>query len=91
MVPMEMITNIDKTQNPFERRYSIGKIHAQTAGAGGPQAAKAEAVVLGIKNMDEIKNEIAIRAKKSKISKKTRTEEEILTEILKVLKEILKK
>lgn len=91
IVPMEMITNIDKTQNPFERRYGIGKIHAQTAGAGGPQAAKAEAVVLGIKNMDEIKNEIAIRAKKSKVSKKTRTEEEILTEILKVLKEILKK
>jgi len=90
-VPMEMITNIDRTQNPFERRYDIGKIHVQTAGAGGPQATKAEAVFLGIKNMDEIKNEITIRAKKLKILNKTKTNEEILTEILKVLKEILKK
>jgi len=32
-VPLEMITNIDRTQNPLERIYSIGKIYVQTAEA----------------------------------------------------------
>jgi membrane protein YdbS with pleckstrin-like domain len=65
-VPFGMITNVDKTQDPFERYYKIGKIHAQTAGSGGAQAAKAEAVIQGLKNLDEVKDEIKsrVRAKK---------------------------
>ena len=52
-IPFERITNVDKTHNPFERYYKIGKIHVQTAGAG-----RAEAVIQGIKNLDEVREKI---------------------------------
>ncbi|KAF5428453.1 hypothetical protein C5S39_11420 [Candidatus Methanophagaceae archaeon] len=65
-IPFEMITNVDKTQDPFERYYKMGKIHVQTAGAGG--VATAEAVIQGIKNRDEVREEIKsrVRVKKGK-------------------------
>jgi len=50
-IPFERITNVDKTQDPFERYYKIGKIHVQTV--GGVEAA--EAVIQGIKNRDDVK------------------------------------
>ncbi len=93
-VPMEMITNVDKTQNPFERWYGIGKVHVQTAGAGGTQATRAEAVFLGVKSMDEIKEEVALRAKGVKSPTELKSEESLLNEIreeLVEIKEILKK
>ncbi|MEA1994380.1 MAG: PH domain-containing protein [Euryarchaeota archaeon] len=98
-VPMEMITNVDKTQNPFERRYGIGKVHVQTAGAGGQQAARAEAVFTGIKNVVEVKEEVTIRKRQLKPTKTPETElpkteektpEKILQELMSI-KEILKK
>lgn len=55
-VPLQMITNVDKTQNPLERIYGIGKIHAQTAGAGGSQGARAEAIIRGVKDLSGIQN-----------------------------------
>jgi len=34
-VPYPKITNVDVTQGPIQRMFSIGTIHVQTAGAGG--------------------------------------------------------
>jgi len=82
-IPFEMITNVDKTQDPFERYYKIGKIHVQTAGAGGAQGAVAEAVIQGIKNRDEVREEIKsrVRVKKGKPMPKV-DEKELLSRIL---------
>jgi len=60
-VPFEKITNVDITQNPFERIYDIGKVHTQTAGAGGSQGQKAEAVIRGIKDLSRIHDDIESR------------------------------
>ena len=90
-IPFERITNVDKTQDPFERYYKIGKIHVQTAGAGGVEAAKAEAVIQGIKNRDEVKEEIKdrIRIKKGVPMPKV-DERELLSKILVEIKELRK-
>ena len=82
-IPFERITNVDKTQDPFERYYKIGKIRVQTSGAGGAEAAKAKAVIQGIKNRDEVKEEIKdrIRIKKGEPVPKV-DETELLSKIL---------
>ncbi|MFV9677701.1 MAG: PH domain-containing protein [Methanosarcinales archaeon] len=90
-IPFEMITNVDKTQDPFERYYKIGKIHVQTAGAGGAQGATAEAVIQGIKNRDEVREEIKsrVRVKKGKPMPKV-DEKELLSKILDEIKGLRK-
>nr|CBH38486.1 hypothetical protein BSM_19630 [uncultured archaeon] len=69
----------------------IGKIHVQTAGAGGAEAAKAEAVIQGIKNRDEVKEEIKdrIRIKKGEPMPKA-DEKELLSKILDEIKGLRK-
>ena len=42
-----------------QRKYGIGKIHCQTAGFGGAQGSKAELVLMGIRDLERIKNEIS--------------------------------
>ncbi|NQE45554.1 hypothetical protein C5S31_05990 [ANME-1 cluster archaeon GoMg2] len=80
-IPFERITNVDKTQGPFERYYKIGKIHVQTAGAGGTEAA--EAVIQGIKNRDEVKEEIKDRIRTQKGASISKADEnELLSKIL---------
>jgi len=82
-ISFEMITNVDKTQDPIERYYKIGKIHVQTAGAGGAQGATAEAVIQGIKNRDDVREEIKsrVRVKKGEPMPKV-DEKELLSKIL---------
>ncbi len=88
-IPFEKITNVDRTQNPFERIYGIGKVHCQTAGAGGSQGAKAEAVISGVKNLSEIQEELEQRIR-GKVGRRTpaRTEKDVLEKILVELKAI---
>jgi hypothetical protein len=89
-VPFEKVTNVDKTQGPVERYFKIGKIHVQTAGAGGSQAARAEAIIQGIKNLDEIREEITNRIKfvKGKIAAPSEEDEKaLLSQILDEIKE----
>ena len=57
-VPYFKITNVDVTQGPVERAFGIGKIHCQTAGVAGPQGQRAELKLVGIKNLEEVKNTI---------------------------------
>ena len=86
-----MITNVDKTQDPFERYYKIGKIHVQTAGAGGAQGATAEAVIQGIKNRDEVREEIKSRVKVKKGKPMPKVDEkELLSKILDEIKGLRK-
>ncbi|HDH58087.1 MAG TPA: PH domain-containing protein [Bacteroidetes bacterium] len=60
-VPYTKITNVDVSQGPVQRLYKIGTVHVQTAGAGGQQGARAELLILGVKDLNEIKNAIMKR------------------------------
>lgn len=63
-VPYSKITNVDITQGPMQRRYNIGTIHVQTAGAGGQQGQKAELKMNGIRELERIRD-IIIKEVKS--------------------------
>jgi len=59
IVPYNRVTNVEVVQGPLSRRFGLGKISIQTAGfsAGGGGSQKvAEAVILGMKNFDEVKD-----------------------------------
>ena len=93
-VPLQMITNVDRTQNPLERIYGIGKIHMQTAGAGGSQGAKAEAVMTGVKNLSEVQDDVEHRMREKIVIKKEPSEgrkEDIFERILAEIKAIRQK
>lgn len=57
-IPYYKITNIDITQGPLQRIFGLSNIHCQTAGAGGHQGAKAELILLGICDPEQLKNTI---------------------------------
>ena len=58
-VPYAKITNVDVVQGPVQRKFNVGSIHIQTAGASGTQ--QAEMVLLGIRDMDSVKDTIMAR------------------------------
>lgn len=62
-IPFTKITNLDITEGPVQRLFGIGTIHVQTAGASGQQTAKAELRMLGISNLQEVKERIMERIK----------------------------
>jgi len=62
-IPFTKITNLDITQGPVQRIFGIGTIHVQTAGASGQQGAKAELRMLGVRNLQEVKERIMERIK----------------------------
>jgi len=57
-VPFRKITNIDISQGPVQRMFGLGSIHVQTAGAAGAQAVVAELRIEGMKEFDELRDEI---------------------------------
>ncbi len=57
-IPFTKVTNLDITQGPLQRIFDIGTIHIQTAGASGQQTAKAELSLLGVRNLEEVKESI---------------------------------
>ncbi|WP_455368581.1 PH domain-containing protein [[Eubacterium] cellulosolvens] len=65
IVPYNRVTNIDIMQGPLSRYFQLGKISIQTAGfSGGGSSGStkaAEAVILGIKNFEEIKDYVLSR------------------------------
>jgi len=63
-LPYYKITNIDITQGPLQRMFGLGNIHCQTAGAGGHQGTKAELVLMGIRDMEQLKETIESRITK---------------------------
>jgi len=62
-IPFTKITNLDITQGPVQRIFGIGTIHVQTAGASGQQATRAELRMLGVSNLQEVKERIMERIK----------------------------
>jgi len=95
-VPYPKITNVDVTQGPVQRMFNIGTMHVQTAGAGGPQGRQAELKLLGVRDLDGLRDTIMERVRGYTISrpkdvKKEVTEEsdsEILWHMLKELTSI---
>ena len=62
-VPYNRITNVNIVQGPISRRFQLGTVLIQTAGfSGGAGSAggfrPAEAVILGVKNFEEIKDKV---------------------------------
>lgn len=59
-VPYNRITNIDILQGPLARYFDLGTVRIQTAGfsAGSSGTHTAEAVILNVKNFDELKDVI---------------------------------
>ena len=74
-VPYKKITNVDLTQGPLQRRYKIGTLNIQTAGAGGAQGARPELRIVGVNNYDKVKDEIVERLKEIKIQKNVERED----------------
>lgn len=54
-VPFTKITNIDVTQGPLQRAYGISTIGVQTAGAGGNQGIHPELRLVGIRDVDGLR------------------------------------
>jgi len=79
-VPYTKITNIDVTQGPLQRIFGIGTIHVQTAGAGGAQGAQAELKLLGVRDLDEVKDTIMVRIRGYTISRPEEVEEKVMEE-----------
>ena len=58
-VPYNRITNISVVQGPIARHFGLGTVRVQTAGFSGGGSAGvrvAEAVIVGVKNFEEIRN-----------------------------------
>lgn len=92
-VPFTKITNLDITQGPVQRIFDIGTIHVQTAGAGGPQGTQAELKLLGIRDLDEVKDTIMEKVRGYAISRVDQLEEKVVQEsdsqiLERVLKEL---
>lgn len=79
-VPFTKITNLDVTQGPVQRVFDIGTIHVQTAGAGGPQGAQAELKLLGVRDLDEVKDTIMERVRGYTILRPDEVKEKVVEE-----------
>lgn len=79
-VPFTKITNLDVTQGPVQRVFDIGTIHVQTAGAGGPQGAQAELKLLGVRDLDEVKDTIMGRVRGYTILRPDEVKEKVVDE-----------
>lgn len=89
-VPYTKITNIDVTQGPLQRIFGIGTIHVQTAGAGGAQGAQAELKLLGVRDLDEVKDAIMVRVRGYTISRPEQVKERVPEESdLKIFRRML--
>jgi len=62
-VPFTKITNVDVTQGPLQRAFNIGTINIQTAGAGGAQGARPELVLVGVRELQGLKESIMERVR----------------------------
>ena len=79
-VPYPKITNVDITQGPVQRMLNIGTIHVQTAGAGGTQGAQAELTLLGVRDLEGLKDTIMERVRGYTISGPQEVKKEIVME-----------
>jgi len=104
-VPYNRITNINIVQGPISRRFQLGTVLIQTAGfSGGTSSAgglkPAEAIILGVKNFEEIKDKVMNFVRRFKpVAVEAQTEamapenvnRQILAELKKISKALEKK
>ncbi len=96
IVPYNRVTNIDLVQGPLSRRFGLGKVSIQTAGfstgGSGGSAKVAEAVILGIKNFEKVKDIIMMRVKRFRpMAVETETEFSFVGDVsFKILEELKK-
>ena len=97
IVPAWKITHMDVTQGPLQRLFRLGTIHVQTAGAGGAQGAQAELRLIGIRDLEGVKEAITERIRGYDAGREARVAEprpesagepQILPEILRELQTI---
>jgi membrane protein YdbS with pleckstrin-like domain len=62
-VPFVKITNLDVTQGPLQRAFNLGTIHVQTAGASSSQGGHAELRLVGIRQLESIRETIREKIK----------------------------
>ena len=78
IVPYPKITNVDVTQGPVQRMLNIGTIHVQTAGAGGTQGEQAELTLLGVGDLEGLKDTIMERVRRYTISRPEEVKKKIV-------------
>ena len=93
-VPFTKITNVDVTQGPLQRMFDIGTIKVQTAGAGGAQGARPELVLVGMRDLEGLKETIMERVRGYEPSKsadvRQKVSEDSETEVLsRMLQELI--
>lgn len=101
-VPYNRITNVNIYQGPISRHFGLGKLSVQTAGFSGTSShggKVAEAVILGIKNFEEVKDVVmkfvkgmkpeAVEAE-AEIKPSKDTNQQILAELRKIRKAVEK-
>ncbi len=64
-IPLERVTDFMLAQGPLQRRYGIWALHVQTAGG---QQAVAEAVLIGIENPEQVRDEL-LRARDAAVER----------------------
>ena len=79
-VPYPKITNMDVTQGPVQRMFNIGTIYVQTAGAGGAPGAQAELKLLGVRDLEGLKDTIMERVRGYTISEPEKVKKEVVQE-----------
>ena len=79
-VPYPKITNMDVTQGPVQRMFNIGTIYVQTAGAGGAPGAQAELKLLGVRDLEGLKDTIMERVRGYTISRPEEVKKEVVEE-----------
>jgi len=90
-VPYPKLTNVDVTQGPVQRMFDIGTIHIQTAGAGGAQGGQAELRLVGIRDLEGLKETIMERVREYTISRPEEVKKELRVESdSEILKQMLK-
>ena len=62
-MPYNKITNVDITHGPLQRKFGVGYIHCQTAGAGGQQGARAELKMEGVRDLEGVKDALMERVR----------------------------
>lgn len=96
-IPFRMITDIKAMQGPLDRVFNIGNLNVQTAGMGAQSTA--EGVLRGLFDYKDKQTELLERIREysprseapSKAEMYPKSENKLLNEMLKELKEIRKR
>lgn len=92
-IPYGKVTNVDILQGPLERLFGIGRVSVQTAGAGGAPGAIPELRLVGVRDVEGIREDVMARvktlgARPIAVAKDLPPQPGVLPEVLQELREI---